>query len=107
MPTVLNWPPPDAAVWTVTWLSCWLPTSTPAWPSPSRSGTTDSDTRLPRDLERAVALALQVQHVAEAVADQQVEQAGAAAGHHGQAGGLVADRQMLHVCRNVPSPLPR
>jgi len=45
--TVVNWLPPDVAVWTVTLLSCWLPTSTPAWPAPSRLGTTDNETRLP------------------------------------------------------------
>ena len=56
---------------------------------------------LAADLEGAVALALQVQHVAEAVAHQQVEQPRAAAGHDGQAGGLVADRDAERVAEGA------
>ena len=53
------------------------------------------------DLEGPVALAFQGQHVAEAVAHQQVQETVPAARNHGQPGGLVADRDAERVAEGA------
>ena len=57
------------------------------------------------DLEGAVALAVQDQHVAEAVAHQQIEQAGSVPGTT-ESPVASSPTGMLNVCRKVPLPLP-
>ncbi len=59
----------------------------------------------PLDLEGPVALAFQDQHVAEAVAHQQVQETGTVPRYHGEPGGLVADRDAEGVLEGaVPVP---
>ena len=85
----------------MTRLFCWLPTSTPACPGPSRFGYDGQRNAIALDLEGPVALAFQGQHVAEAIAHQQIQEPVAAARNHGEPGGLVADRDAERVAEGA------